>query len=80
MSTTRDLDTAMRYAVSPNSLLFKIVTHSFMERGAHEFKRGFGLSPTGSDAEFCKNCGSGGGWKCYLTLEREMEKSQLLTI
>ena len=36
MSTTRDLETAMRYAVSPNSLLFKIVTHSFMERGARK--------------------------------------------
>ena len=33
MSTTPDLAVAMRYAISPNTLLFKIVTHSFMERG-----------------------------------------------
>ena len=33
MSATTDLRIAMRYALSSHSLLFKIVTHSFMERG-----------------------------------------------
>lgn len=33
MSATTDLRTALRYALSPNSLLFKIVTKNFMARG-----------------------------------------------
>ena len=32
MSTTADLEVAMRYCVSPSSLLLKIQTSSFMER------------------------------------------------
>ena len=33
MSATVDLGIALRYALSPHSLLFQIVTNSFMERG-----------------------------------------------
>jgi len=34
MSTTRELEVAVAYALSPHSLLFKIRTPSFMQRGA----------------------------------------------
>jgi hypothetical protein len=34
MSTTSDLNVAVRYSISPNSLLFKIVPSSFMSMGA----------------------------------------------
>ena len=34
MSTSYDLRTALFYSLSPHSILFKIVTRSFMERGA----------------------------------------------
>ena len=34
MSTTTDLKVAVQYAASPMSLLFKIKTTSFMQRGA----------------------------------------------
>lgn len=34
MSATLDVSVALRYGLSPNTLLFKIVTKSFMERGA----------------------------------------------
>lgn len=34
MSTSYDLRTALFYSHSPHSILFKIVTRSFMERGA----------------------------------------------
>ena len=33
MSATADLSVALRYALSPRSLIFKIVTSSFLERG-----------------------------------------------
>ena len=33
MSATADLRIALRYAMSPHLLVFKIVTNSFMERG-----------------------------------------------
>ena len=33
MSTTTDLGIAVQYSVSPNALLFRIVTNSFMQRG-----------------------------------------------
>lgn len=35
MSTSYDLATALFYSYSPNSILFKVVTQSFMERGAN---------------------------------------------
>ena len=34
MSTTSDIKIAAQYSMSPNSLLFKIVNHSFMSIGA----------------------------------------------
>jgi len=34
MSTTYSLSTALFYSQSPHSVIFKIVTRSFMERGA----------------------------------------------
>ena len=34
MSTTRELRIAMQYSTSPSSLIFKIRTSSFMQRGA----------------------------------------------
>lgn len=64
MSTTSELAIAMRYAISPSSLLFKITTHSFMERGVdlsflscfpneaeHLFAPLTYLRPTGCDQE-----------------------------
>ena len=35
LSTTTDMVVALRYAISPESLLFKVVTSSFMERGVN---------------------------------------------
>ena len=34
-ATTTDMVVALRYAISPESLLFKVVTSSFMERGVN---------------------------------------------
>ena len=34
MSTTTNLQVAAQYAVSPSSIIFKILTKSFLERGA----------------------------------------------